>query len=93
MPNLKEFHRRKVEKSDKDFSIFSPQWQLRHQNRNSPRSLCEHARIFESRGFVEERLQGPRLLYTGARMRVYAGLANHVVYASTRNAFCMAIRV
>ena len=27
LPNLKEFHRRKFEKSDKDFSIFSPQWQ------------------------------------------------------------------
>ena len=56
MPNLKEFHRRKFEKSDKDFSIFSPQKQLRHQNRNSPKSLCGHARISEPRGFVDERL-------------------------------------
>ena len=60
--HLKEFHRRKFEKSDKDFSIFSPQWQLRHQNRNSPRSLCEHARIFEPRGFVDERLDNGGLI-------------------------------
>ena len=45
-----------------DFSIFSPQWQLRHQNRNSPRSLCEHARIFEPRGFVDERLDNGGLI-------------------------------
>ena len=56
LPNLKEFHWRKCEKSDKDFSISSPQWQLCHQNRNSPRSLCEHAQIFEPRCFVDERL-------------------------------------
>ena len=36
--------------------FFSPQWQLRHQNSNSPRSLCGHVRIFEPRGFVDERL-------------------------------------
>ena len=51
--------------------------------RGDMRNKCPNIRV----------LQGPRLLYTGARMRVYAGLANHVVYASTRNAFCMAIRV
>ena len=55
LPNLKEFHRRKFEQSDKEFSIFSPQKQLRHQNRNSPRSLRRHARIFEPRSFVNER--------------------------------------
>ena len=44
------------------FSIFSPEWQLRHQNRNSPRSLCEHARIFEPRGFVDERLNNGGLI-------------------------------
>ena len=55
LPNLKEFHRRKFEKSDKDFSIFSPQKQSRHQNGNSSRSLCGHARIFEPHGFVDER--------------------------------------
>ena len=59
---LKEFHRRKFEKSDKDFSLFSPQWQLRHQNRNSPRSPCEHARIFEPRSFVDERLDNGGLI-------------------------------
>ena len=37
---LRNFNRRKFKKSDKDFSIFSPQKQLHHQNRNSPRSLC-----------------------------------------------------
>ena len=42
--------------------MFSPQWQLRHQNRNSPRSLCEHARIFEPRGFVDERLDNGGLI-------------------------------
>ena len=63
MPNLKDFHRRKLEKSDKDFpTFFSPQWQLRHQNRNSPRSLCENARIFEPRGFVDERLDNGGLI-------------------------------
>ena len=36
--------------------IFSPKKQLRHQNRNSPRSLSGHARILEPRGFVDERL-------------------------------------
>ena len=30
-------------------------------------------------------LQGP--IYTRAKMRVYAGLANHVVHASMKNAF------
>ena len=36
--------------------------QLRHQNRNSPRSLCGHARIFEPRGFVDERLDNGGLI-------------------------------
>ena len=58
LPNLKEFHRRKFEKSDKDFFYL----QLRHQNRNSPRSLCDHARIFEPRGFVDERLDNGGLI-------------------------------
>ena len=62
LPNLKEFHRRKFEKSVKDLSIFSPQWQLRHQNRNSPRSLCEHARTFEPCGFVDEQLDNGGLI-------------------------------
>ena len=62
LPNLEEFHRRKFEKSDKDFSIFSPHWQLRNQNRNSPRSLCEHARIFEPRSFVDELLDNGSLI-------------------------------
>ena len=44
------------------FLFFSPQWQLRHQNRNSPRSLCEHARIFEPSGFVDERLDNGGLI-------------------------------
>jgi len=35
---------------------------LRHQNRNSPRSLCEHARLFEPRGFVDERLDNGGLI-------------------------------
>ena len=62
LPNLKEFHRRKFEKSHKDFSIFHLKKQLRHQNRNSPRSLCGHSRIFEPRGFVDERLDNGGLI-------------------------------
>ena len=46
----------------KDFSIFSPQKQLRHRNRLSPRSLCGHARIFEPCGFVDERLDNGGLI-------------------------------
>ena len=46
----------------RSFLFFSPQWQLRHQNRNSPRSLCEHARIFEPRGLVDKRLDNGGLI-------------------------------
>ena len=49
-------------KSDKDFSIFSPQKQLCHQNRNLPRSLCGHVQIFEPLGFVDERLDNGGLI-------------------------------
>ena len=50
-----------------DFSIFSPQKQLRHQNRTSSRSLCGHARIFELRGFVDERLNNGSLIKIDTR--------------------------
>ena len=57
----------KFKKSDKDFSIFSPRWQLRHHNRNSPRSLCEHAQIFKPHDFVDERLDNGGLIKTHTR--------------------------
>ena len=46
---FKEFQRRKFEKSEGELSSCSPQWQLRHQNRNSPRSLFGHEQTFEPR--------------------------------------------
>ena len=45
------------EKSHKEFSTFSPQWLLRHQKR----WLCEDARIFEPRGFFDERFNNGTL--------------------------------
>ena len=59
---LRNFNRRKFKKSDKDFSIFSPQKQLHHQNRNSPRSPCGHVQIFEPSSFVDERLDNGGLI-------------------------------
>ena len=44
LPNFKEFHQRKFEKSVGEVSIFSPQWHLHHQNKDLPRLLFFKAR-------------------------------------------------
>ena len=50
---------------------------LRKLKRGDMRNKCPNIRV----------LQG--LIYPRTKMRVYAGLANHVVYASTRSAFSL----
>ena len=44
------------------FTVLCFKKQLRHQNRNSPSSLCGQARIFEPRGFVDERFDNDSLI-------------------------------
>ena len=57
---------------------------LRKLKREDMRNKCPNIRV----------LQGPiyasaKMRYTRAKMRVYAGLVNHVVYSSTRRAFLL----